>query len=269
MSTLIFRSFSSGSNGNSYYFGTRDKGLLIDAGISSLQIRKGLRDMAIDIKSLLGVLITHDHADHVRGLGGVAKRFQLPVYATRETFEGLDGNWAVKDKPAPVYRRFINKYTTFQLADFSITPFGVSHDSRDCVGFFIEHQNIHITLATDVGRTDDVLARFVRQSDYVIIEANYDEQLLLNGRYPDKLKKRVISDVGHMCNDTCGAFLAHNYTQRLKKVWLCHLSQNNNTPDIARATVELHLNNAGIDTQNDLIIHTLPRVTPSPVYNLT
>lgn len=268
MSALVFRSFSSGSNGNSYYFGTREKGLLVDAGISSLQIRKGLKDMAVDIKSLMGILVTHDHADHVRGLGGVAKRFQLPVYGTREMFEGLDGNWAVKDKPAPVYRRFITKNTPMQLGDFRFTPFAVSHDSHDCVGFFMEIQDARITLATDVGCTDDVLAGYVRQSDYVIIEANYDEQLLLTGRYPEKLKERVKSDVGHLCNDDCGKFLVQNYTSKLKEVWLCHLSNNNNSPEIARDTVEMYLNNAGIDTDSQLIVHTLPRVTPSPVYNL-
>lgn len=268
MSTLVFRSFSSGSNGNSYYFGTRDKGVLVDAGISSLQIRKGLRDMAVDKKTIHGIFITHDHADHVRGLGSVTKRFQLPVYATKLTFEGLDGNWAVKDKPQPIYRRIIQYDQPVKIADFTFTPFQVSHDSRDCVGYFIQYHNINITLATDVGCPNDVLADYIRISDYVILEANYDEQLLIHGRYPEYLKRRVISDVGHMCNDDCGMLLAKCYTPRLKHVFLCHLSQNNNTAELAMDTVVRHVEGAGIAVPDKLRINTLPRITPSPVFNL-
>ncbi len=268
MSMLIFRSFSSGSNGNCYYLGTREKGILIDAGISSLIIRKNLKAMAVDVKSLFGVLVTHDHADHVRGLGGVAKRFQLPVYATRQTFVGLDGNWAVKDKPEPVMRRLISKNEPFNIADFTVTPFAVAHDSHDCVGYFIQYQGVNITLATDIGHTDDVVARYASISDHIIIEANYDEQLLLHGRYPEPLKRRVISDQGHLCNDDCGKFLAQIYNTRLKSIYLCHLSQNNNTPEIALDTIRSHLMNAGIQTERDVNLYALPRTSPSQVFQI-
>ncbi len=267
MSNYIFRSFGSGSSGNSYYLGTSEQGILIDAGISTRTIRSSLRQMGLDFAQIMGILITHDHADHIRAVGTLGERFHIPIYATRLIHEGIDRNYGVTEKLRGS-KRFYEKGEPFLLGDFKVNTFTIAHDSTDCVAYVIDFDDRRFMIATDVGAPDETLCSFIETVDYLVIEANHDEELLLNGPYPSYLKSRIMSGRGHMSNQTCGAILAEHYNKRLKHVFLCHLSQENNEPDIAYNTIKKCYADIGVDVEKDLQLTVLDRTTPSAIFPL-
>ncbi len=268
MPELIFRCFASGSSGNCYYLGTRQQGILIDAGISARTIRTNLREMGLDFQHIMGVLITHDHADHIRAVGALGERFHIPIYGTADIHAGIDRNYGVREK-LRTCRHYFEKGTPFQLAGMTINTFTISHDSTECVSYVIDAFGQRFMIATDVGKVDETLGQYIATANHLVIEANYDEYMLLNGPYPSYLKARIISDRGHMNNVDCGKILAENYHEGLKNVYLCHLSHENNTPDAAYNTVSSCLAEADITPGTDLRLVTLERLTPSPIYELT
>ncbi len=268
MQELIFRCFASGSSGNSYYLGTRRQGILIDAGISARTIRNNLREMGLDFQHIMGVLITHDHADHIRAVGALGERFHIPIYGTQDIHAGIDRNYGVREK-LRTCRHYFEKGVPFTLAGMTINTFTISHDSTECVGYVIDAFGQRFVLATDVGKLDETLGEYVGTANHLVIEANYDEYLLLNGPYPSYLKARIISERGHMNNVDCGKVLAENYHTGLRNVFLCHLSHENNTPEAAYNTVTAHLEEAGIRAGEDLRLVPLERLTPSPIYVLS
>lgn len=267
MSNFIFRCFASGSSGNCYYIGTHQQGILIDAGISARTIRTNLREMGLDFRNIMGILVTHDHADHIRAVGTLGERFHIPVYATHDIHAGIDRNYGVQEK-LRTSRRYFEKGVEFSLCGMKINTFGISHDSTECVSYVIDADNVRFMIATDVGCVDDNLRQYIRTANYLVIEANHDERMLLNGPYPSYLKARILSDKGHMSNNTCGQLLAENYTGKLRHIFLCHLSKENNTPEVAYATVKNHLETIGLEVGKDILMQTLERLTPSPAYDL-
>lgn len=264
---VIFRCLASGSSGNCYYLGTRLRGILIDAGISARTIQKYLREMGLDYQNIMGVLVTHDHADHIRAVGTLGERVHIPIYTTRQIHEGIDRNYGVREKLGGS-RRYFEKGVPFELFDMQITTFGISHDSTDCLGYVIDCQDQRFMIATDCGEPNHDLEAFLQTANHIVIEANHDEQMLLNGPYPTYLKERILSPRGHQSNDTCGKLLVRNYHEGMRNIFLCHLSKENNDPDVALQVVSEHLENAGIIPGEDLFIRTLDRLTPSPVYVL-
>jgi len=264
---VIFRCFASGSSGNSYYLGTRQRGILIDAGISARAIQKHLRDMGLDFQNIMGVLVTHDHADHIRAVGTLGERVHLPIYSTRQIHDGIDRNYGVKEKLRGS-RRYFEKGVPFELFDMDITTFGISHDSTDCLGYVIDCMGQRFMIATDCGEPNHDMEAFIQTANHIVIEANHDEQLLLNGPYPTYLKERILSPRGHQSNDTCASLLVGNYHTGLRNVFLCHLSKENNDPQVAYDEVAGRLENAGIIPGRDIFIKTLDRLDPSPVYVL-
>lgn len=265
MSELIFRCFASGSSGNCYYLGSRTTGILIDAGISARTIRSNLMQMGLDFRNIMGVLITHDHADHIRAVGTIGERFHVPIYATAKVHEGIDHNYGLLEK-LRTSRKYYELGVPFEICGMQVNTFPISHDSTACVSYVIDYQNIRFMLATDVGCVDETLERYVETADHLVIEANHDEQLLLNGPYPSYLKARILSDTGHMSNLTCAHLLADHHSQKLKNVFLCHLSKENNDPEVAYQTVAGELEKAGVAVGKDLQLTVLERLTPSPIY---
>jgi len=264
---VIFRCFASGSSGNCYYLGTRQRGILIDAGISARTIQKNLREMNLDFQNIMGVLITHDHADHIRAVGTLGERVHLPIYSTRLIHEGIDRNYGVKEKLRSS-RRYFEKGVPFSLFDMEITTFGISHDSTDCLGYVIDCFGQRFMIATDCGEPNHNLEAYIQTANHIVIEANHDEQLLLNGPYPTYLKERILSPNGHQSNITCAELLVHNYHDGLRNIFLCHLSKENNDPQVAYDTITDQLIQAGIIPGKDIFIRTLDRLDPSPVYIL-
>lgn len=265
---LIFRCFASGSSGNCYYLGNHKQGVLIDAGISARTIRTILRTMGLDFHNILGVLVTHDHADHIRAVGTLGERFHIPIYATRAIHEGINRNYGVKEKLHSCCK-YYEKGVPFELGNMLINTFTISHDSTDCVGYIIDVAGQRFMMATDVGKVNDTFCQYVETANHIVIEANHDEQMLLNGPYPSYLKSRILSDTGHSSNKTCGETLAKHYHDGLRNIFLCHLSHENNDATVAYGTVRGYLENIGVQVGTDVNLVVLERLTPSPVYNLT
>jgi len=264
---LIFRCFASGSSGNCYYLGTRQQGILIDAGISARSIQKYLREMGLDFPNIMGVLITHDHADHIRAVGTLGERVHLPIYSTALIHEGIDRNYGVREK-LRTSRRYFEKGKEWELFGMKINTFNVEHDSTECVGYSIDYLGQRFVIMTDCGSVNDEMEAYVRTANHLVIEANHDEHMLLNGPYPTYLKERILSPRGHQSNDTCGELLERNWHPDLRNVWLCHLSLENNDPQLAYDTVASYLEELDILPGTDIFLKPLERTTPSPVYVL-
>lgn len=267
MAELIFRCFGSGSSGNCYYLGTHHEGILIDAGISARSIRSNLIEMGLDYRNIMGVLVTHDHADHIRAVGTIGDRFHVPIYGSKLIHSGIDRNYGVTEK-LRTSRKYFEVGVPFKVAGMTINTFPISHDSTQCVAYLIDVAGVRFMIATDVGCVDDNLEEAISTVDHLVIEANHDEQLLLNGPYPSYLKSRILSDTGHMSNHTCGQLIAENASDKLKNIWLCHLSQENNDPQVAYDTVKSHLEEQGLEVNKNVNLIVLERKIPSPIYDL-
>lgn len=262
---LSFLSLASGSSGNCYYLGTPEFGILIDAGIGIRTIKKVLKDKAIDISKIVAVLITHDHADHIKTVGCLGEKMNLPIYTTADVHRGIEKSRYVEET-LYTSRRIIEKEVPFTIRDFNITAFEVPHDSTDNVGYYIEYGEHKFTFATDVGHITDTVTRYMRMANHLIIEANYDEEMLRFGTYPAFLKERVASQTGHLSNREAAEFLAANYDPKLKDIWLCHLSRDNNHPELAYKTIDIRLFQEGVRVGKDVSLVALKRTTPSDIF---
>jgi phosphoribosyl 1,2-cyclic phosphodiesterase len=267
MDKLRFQSFGSGSSGNCYFIGNSTQGILIDAGIGVRTIRKCLRDIGLDFDRIWGVFITHNHADHIKSVGALGEKHHIPVYSTRLVHEGIDRSYCMTEK-LNGSKKYIEKYESITLGDFAITSFPVSHDSIDSVGYTIEYKGRKFTLATDLGHVDEAVALQIVQSDYILLESNYDEQMLRDGNYPLHLKNRITAPTGHLSNDQAGWFLAENYREHWKQIFLCHLSRENNFPELAYSTVSNYLEAKSISVGKDIELFTLDRFLPSELFEL-
>jgi phosphoribosyl 1,2-cyclic phosphodiesterase len=263
---LIFQSLASGSAGNCYFLGTKDYGILVDAGIGARSINKRLKNSGIELSQIYGIIVTHDHGDHIKGLGTLGERFKIPVFATQDVHQGITRNLCTHRKLTESNKRFIEKNKTFQLGEFAVTAFPVSHDASDNMGYTVEYQDKKFVFATDLGYIGSEATEHIAQADYLVIEANYDEDMLTNGSYPQYLKNRIKSNTGHLSNRQTAEFLAENYDKQMKYIFLCHLSGENNLPEIAYLTVRKALAQRGINAGEDVELVTLDRYAPSRVY---
>lgn len=237
MGDFVFYSMASGSSGNSYYIGNGQYGFLIDAGISGRAIVKHLKAINVDLTQVRALFVTHIHKDHTKSMSVFGNRWNIPVYTTRKVHVMIDEANYIHKKVSKINRRYIEHEDRIQLGDFHITSFFVPHDAVDNSGFIIEYKGIKLVLATDIGHATPQLIQAVKEADYLIVESNHDRQMLENGSYPMELKKRVASDVGHMCNEDAAQLVATYRKDSLRHVFLCHLSMENNTPELAVATM--------------------------------
>ena len=265
---LKFISFGSGSSGNCYVLATSSDMLMIDIGVGVRGLKKACRDYGVSLSSVHHILITHDHADHIKSVGSFSNDYQVPVYATREVHEGINRNYCVAKKIDTELVRLVEKGRTEQIGDFLVTPFAVPHDSADNVGYFIEAGGTNICLITDAGLVTDEMKQYIQRARNLIIEANHDVEMVMNGPYPQFLKERILSGTGHLCNKDSAIAVAENMSEELQRVWLCHLSEENNHPELARKTVESVLRSYGIIPGTDLLLEVLKRTTPTGPYEL-
>lgn len=265
---LKFISFGSGSCGNCYYLYTEAYGILIDIGIGVRKLKKYFSDYGLSIQKVRYVLVSHDHADHVKSVGSLSGSLGLPVYATETVHKGIRNNYCVRKKVDPENVRIINKGEEFRLDDFSITTFTVPHDSLDNIGFRIKYGDTTFCLMTDIGHVTPDIEDAISQANYLVIEANHDEDMLRNGHYSDYLKDRVSGANGHLSNRKCAEALLKNATGKLKHVWLCHLSEENNHPELALKTVEMELHKSQTVDAAKIKVDVLKRSMPTGVYEL-
>ena len=265
---LRFISLGSGSSGNCYYLQTADDALLIDAGVGLRTLKKHLHNYGLRLDSVKHILITHDHADHVKSVGIISSEYNVPVYAINEVHNGIYRNYCVPRKIPADNVRHISKGEKIRLGDFIVTPFAVPHDSSGNVGYRIEAEGVTFCLMTDVGHVTEEMQDYIAEANYLVIEANYDVEMLKNGPYPQHLKVRIDGPTGHLSNVACGEAIANYATTCLKRVWLCHLSEENNHPVLALKTVEQTLRSYGIIIGKDFIVEDLKRKSPSELYEL-
>jgi len=232
---MKFCSLASGSSGNSYYIGTQNTNILIDAGISGkricqeLEARAGLTGSELD-----GIFITHEHVDHIQSIGVLARKFKTPLYATQGTWSGMRNKIGEVD---PTLCHVLADTGTMAIGDLNIEWFPTSHDANNPVGYLIEKDKKTVGLATDTGILNREMLQVLKNVDLLILEANHDEKMLLTGRYPAYLKKRIKSSRGHLSNTAAGEALLQLAGEKTKAVFLAHLSQENNLPGLALATV--------------------------------
>lgn len=259
MDKLRFISFASGSSGNCFFVGNAREGILIDAGIGIRTIKKELKEIGLDFSHLLGVFITHDHFDHVKAIQSLKEKYFVPVFAT-------SGIHHVLQNESVPNRQILEKNVPIHIKEWTITAFEISHDGTDNVGYTIEYCGKKFTLLTDLGYVCENASRHIAQADYLVIEANYDEEMLETGFYPPLLKARIRSNKGHLSNSDAGQFLADNMPPKLKHIYLCHLSHSNNLPELAYCTVSDLLAEKGIVVGRDVELVTLDRTSPSKLY---
>ena len=261
-------SIASGSSGNCYYVGSNSRGVLVDAGISIRRIRKTLEEIGPGISGIKGILVTHNHIDHIKSVSLLTKKYGIPVYCTEGTWKGIMRHRMTLDADPEMYRP-IKAGIPFSIGGMQIEAFPVSHDAHEAVGYHFDGFGRKLSIATDLGVIGERAAHFLRQSDAMVIESNYDEEMLLNGHYPDQLKQRVHSSMGHMCNTHTSEFLAEFYHPGISHILLCHLSADNNTPDIALQTLHHTFKSRGIEIHSSTIIQALPRSNRSEIFILS
>ena len=265
---LRFISFGSGSSGNCYFLATETDALLIDVGIGLRGLKKDCREYGINLSLVHHVLVTHDHADHIKSVGSFSHDNQIPVYATRDVHIGINRNYCVAQKIAPEMAHILEKGVTQQIGEFQVTPFSVPHDSSDNVGYFIEAGDTNICFITDAGVVTDEMKSYIQRARHLVIEANHDTERVLSGPYPKFLKERILSGTGHLSNKDCAQAIVDNMSDFLQHIWLCHLSEENNHPELARKTVETVLRSYGVVPGTDVQLEVLKRTTPTGPYDL-
>ncbi len=260
---IKFLSLASGSSGNCYYLGTDTYGILIDSGIGVRTIKKSLKEYGLALERVKAVFITHDHADHIKSVGTLGEKYGIPIYSTPEIHVGINKNYCMTEKLTSASVRHIQKEEPIMIDDFKITAFEVPHDGTDNVGYCIEADNKVFSFLTDMGEITPTAAQYICKTNYLVIEANYDEEMLQMGPYPQHLKVRIAGPNGHMSNRDTATFLAENLNENLKNIWLCHLSKDNNHPDLALKTFEFIFRSKGIIVGKDVQLAALKRLTPS------
>jgi phosphoribosyl 1,2-cyclic phosphodiesterase len=251
---MFFSVLGSGSKGNCTFVASGSTAILIDAGFSGKEIVRRLEMIGRSVDELHGIIVTHEHGDHISGVGVLSRRCGLPVYANEGTHRGAAG----RVKKLHSCREF-GTGEGFVIGDLEIHPFRISHDTADPVGFVVSDGRHSLACCTDTGRVSKLIKHHVHTCDALIIEANHDPQMLMDGPYPMPLKQRVRSSQGHLANGDAARFLAGLADSTLRCVVLAHLSETNNLPQLALARVEREL--AGLEPGFRLLLAAQDTVT--------
>ena len=260
-----FCSLYSGSSGNSLFVETQNTKLLIDAGVSSKKIETALNDINIDPSTLDGILVTHEHIDHVQGLGTLSKKFDLPVFVNQETLDAMPKQ---KDKISLYNQKIIEIGKEFKIGDLAINSFSIPHDAANPCGFNIYNNKSKLTIATDIGHMDNKLINNLKESSFILLESNYDPEILKCSNYPYLLKQRISGPNGHLSNSTAGKTISELIKTDLKEVMLGHLSKENNFPELAYQTVVEELEKNNVDL-NEIRVSVANRYNPSKVIKIS
>jgi len=223
---------ASGSKGNAIYISNGSTAILLDAGLSGIEIQRRMAARGLNPKDLDAILVTHEHNDHIKGVGVLSRRFKLPVYISRKTEEAAAAQLGTIERP-----RYFECGQSFAIDAFTLHPFPISHDAEDPVGFTVGCNGLKIGIATDLGMATHVVKAHLQNCALLILESNHDPEMLENGPYPWPLKQRVSGRTGHLSNDASRELLEAVQHDGLTHVILAHLSEINNTPQQAFRTV--------------------------------
>lgn len=261
-------SIASGSSGNCILVGSDHTKLLVDAGISAKRIEEGLNLHSLTCSDISGILITHEHSDHVKSLGVLARKYQIPMYATFRTIQYLKGAGSLGKYDFNLYQS-ISKDTPFSIGDIRIEANSTWHDAVDPVCYHFTQGDKKISIATDLGNYTPYLLEKMSGSDLLLIEANHDIRMLEVGPYPYELKQRILSDHGHLSNELSGEFIMKLLHRGVKGIILGHLSKENNFPDLAYETVRQALKENPYDAEpEDFHLTVASRDMPSAYFEI-
>lgn len=233
-------SIASGSSGNCIYVGSDNTHILIDAGISKKKIDQGLSEIGIKGEELSAILITHEHSDHIKGLGVMSRKYGIPIYATAGTLEQIRNCSSLGTVPDELFRE-ITEDQVFTVGDLEALPIRVSHDAAEPVAYRLSNGGKSACVMTDLGYYDDYIVRNLKDLDAVLIEANHDICMLEVGSYPYPLKQRILGKRGHLSNEAAGRLLSGILNDHLNHITLGHLSKENNLAELAYETVKLEV----------------------------
>ena len=253
---LRFSPLFSGSSGNSIYVGCDDAQLLVDAGVSGTRVSSELALIGVDPRRLNAILVTHEHADHIKGIGILSRKYDLPVYATEGTWQGMYSKiGSIADKNRIIFE----PDQDFFIGSIDVTPFSTPHDANQPVGFCFEVDGAKLAVATDLGSVREGWMKHVVGADAVLLESNYDPDMLRAGPYPYELKKRILSRHGHLSNDDAGMVSVELARNGTRQIILGHLSKENNFPELAMRSCELALQMNGIAPHEDVLLYIARR----------
>ncbi|EPD50891.1 hypothetical protein HMPREF1210_02399 [Paenisporosarcina sp. HGH0030] len=242
---MRFSVLASGSSGNAIYVENEEHSFLVDAGLSGRKMEELFASVDRNVKNLSGILVTHEHSDHIKGLGILARKYKVPIYANAKTWmamEHLVGN-------IPLEQRFhFDMETVKTFGSLDIQSFAVSHDAADPM-FYVFHENGRkLVLITDTGYVSDRMKGHIKGADSFVFESNHDVGMLQMGRYPWSVKRRILSDVGHVSNEDAAVAMSEVVEEKPTRIYLSHLSKDNNMKDLARMSVTQTLESCGIIT---------------------
>ena len=264
---LAICSLASGSSGNCYLVRSEKTALLIDAGISAKQITERLKVFGLGVRDISAVLVTHEHSDHIKGLGTLAKNKDLNIYATAKTFRGCEIDFGEAKLVS------FDAGQSFNIGDIEVSSFSVSHDAADPVGYYFQKDDAKLSIVTDTGKITEQIKTAIRNANILVMESNHDESILKMGRYPWFLKQRILGDKGHLSNEAASEALAEIFSQeknqdllKQKIVLLAHLSKENNFPEMAIMTMQNTLQASGLIINREVIVEALPRTQAGKDY---
>lgn len=262
---IKFCSLSSGSSGNCQYIETENAKILVDGGFSGKRMEALLSSIGVSASSLDGIFITHEHIDHVRGVGVFSRRYDLPIYANANTWIGMEKTIGeIKEKNIKVFTsgEYLN------IRDITVQPINIFHDALEPVGYIFLYNNTKISIITDTGMVNDNIKSKIKGSNLYLMESNHDLTMLKEGSYPWPLKQRILSTKGHLSNDDAGRVLGDVLSGNGEIILLGHLSQDNNLPELAYETVKKLILEQGIDANRDIVLDLTYRDKVTKVYNI-
>src|SRR5699024_2154692 len=259
--TLQFSVLASGSTGNAFFIQSEKEKLLVDAGLSGKQMDNLFNKINVDPTKLSGILVTHEHSDHIKGLGVIARKYRLPIYANEKTWQAMEN----KIGKISLDQKFLfgmEEVKTF--GDMDVESFGVSHDAADPMFYVFHHEGKKVALVTDLGYVSERIKKTIEKADAYIFEANHDVEMLRMGRYPWSIKRRILGDSGHVSNEDSGFALADIVDNNTERIYLAHLSMDNNMKDLARMSVGNILTERGIE----IALHDTDPKEPTALYEV-
>lgn len=259
--TMRFSVLASGSTGNAFYIATEETRLLVDAGLSGKQLDRLFDEINTDPSELDGILVTHEHSDHIKGLGIIARKYNLPIYANEKTWHAMENNIG----KLTVDQKFhFEANTVKQFGNIDVESFSVSHDAVDPMFFTFHSGNKKVVIVTDLGYVSERIKKTIEGANAYIFEANHDVSMLQMGHYPWNVKRRILGDSGHVSNEDCGLALSDVITNETDRVYLAHLSKDNNMKELARMSVDQVLKERGIEMS---LFDTDPNIA-TPLYEV-
>lgn len=237
---MRFCSIASGSSGNCIYAGSDCTNLLIDAGISGKRIEEGLKGIDVSMQQLDGILVTHEHIDHIKSLGMLSRKYAIPIYATQGTIEGIKATASIGEIDEELLN-VVRADQSFYIKDMKVYPVKISHDAKEPTGYRVWAEEKSAAVITDLGIYNDYIIDCLKGTDVLLCEANHDIRMLQVGPYPYYLKQRILSDHGHLSNENCGRMISRLLHDGIKEILLGHLSKENNLPELAYETVRLEI----------------------------